>query len=111
MTFKAVIDHACRTTIPFGWDDCEKAPIMKQVAVALFNQVNYLSIVHWLPLILCNTVIVITRECEVEAHTILVTNTHSHTHTHTHARTHPHTHTHTHARTHARTLNRIMPVV
>ena len=40
MTFKAVMDRASSTTIPFGWDDAENSSIMKQVAVAFFNQVS-----------------------------------------------------------------------
>ena len=39
MTFKAIMDAVCKTSIPFGWDDCDKSVTMKQVAVALFNQV------------------------------------------------------------------------
>ena len=33
------MDVVCKTSIPFGWDDCDKSNIMTQVAVALFNQV------------------------------------------------------------------------
>lgn len=38
MTFKAIMDAVCKTSIPFGWDDCEKSVTMKQVVIALFNQ-------------------------------------------------------------------------
>ncbi|PFX22429.1 PiggyBac transposable element-derived protein 1 [Stylophora pistillata] len=38
MTFKAIMDAVCKTSIPFGWDDCEKNATMKQVAIALFKQ-------------------------------------------------------------------------
>lgn len=33
------MDAVCKTSIPFGWDDCEKSDTMKQVAVALFNKI------------------------------------------------------------------------
>ena len=33
------MDAVCKTSIPFGWDDCGT---MKQVAVALFNKVTLL---------------------------------------------------------------------
>ena len=36
------MDAVCKTSIPFGWDDCEKSDTMKQVAVALFNKVTLL---------------------------------------------------------------------
>ncbi|KAL9977020.1 hypothetical protein ACROYT_G014380 [Oculina patagonica] len=39
MTFKAVMDRASATTIPFGWDDAENSTMIKQVAAAFFNQV------------------------------------------------------------------------
>lgn len=38
------MDAVCRTSIPFGWDDCDKSGTMKQVAVALFNQVRLSSV-------------------------------------------------------------------
>lgn len=38
MTFKVIMDAVCKTSIPFGCDDCEKSDTMKQVAVALFNK-------------------------------------------------------------------------
>lgn len=34
------MDAVCKTSIPFGWDDCDETGTMKQVAVALFNQVR-----------------------------------------------------------------------
>ncbi|XP_078362759.1 uncharacterized protein LOC144646922 [Oculina patagonica] len=43
MTFKAVMDRASATTIPFGWDDAENSTMIKQVAVAFFNQGGTLS--------------------------------------------------------------------
>ena len=36
------MDAVCKTSIPFGWDDCEKSGTMKQVAVALFNKARLL---------------------------------------------------------------------
>ena len=39
VTFKAIVDAVCKTSIPFGWDDCDKSATIKQVAVALVNQV------------------------------------------------------------------------
>ena len=37
------MDAVCKTSIPFGWDDCDKSGTMKQVAVALFNKVTLLD--------------------------------------------------------------------
>ena len=36
------MDAVCKTSIPFGWDDCDKSGTIKQVAVALFNKVTLL---------------------------------------------------------------------
>jgi len=43
MTFTAMMKRASSTTIPFGWDDGENSNVMRQVAVAFFNQVQFVD--------------------------------------------------------------------